>query len=486
MMKTFFMLVTSSMLTLVTCACNSEEVNTPDKDGGIFIENVAEQNTARAIEIIDNAIKCYFPESGTSMTRYYNPYTKTNSTEIASVWMYTSSIEAVNAAMKAMKTGKDNGSASLYDENFERYKELLKTLYDNLEYYAGTYTLTSYTQTKEWTVYGVNRGRDKGAAEVEGVLNVYDDQMWLIRELIRELLESYHLTGEQKYLEKAEYLTSYVLDGWDCTLDNTGKENGGITWGPGYCTKHSCSNGPLVSPLVWLHEIYKGKSDEVTYKYVADSNNRMERTEKKSDYYLKFAKAVYDYQKTHLMNPGIGVYDDMMGGGSEIKYITVGGERYRDNTPLPDRVGPAISYNSGTMLSGAADLFRATGDEVYKNDMIALSDKSFTYFAKPDADVKDHYSFEISGFNNWFNGVLMRGYADVRADYPKAADYLSAFQKNLDYAYENYSYEHMLPTNLLIGWHKAERTKNNVEGMFTFAFAAEYAVLANIEWNFKK
>ena len=81
-MKTFFMLVTSSMLTLVTCACNSEEVNTPDKDGGIFIENVAEQNTARAIEIIDNAIKCYFPESGTSMTRYYNPYTKTNSTEI--------------------------------------------------------------------------------------------------------------------------------------------------------------------------------------------------------------------------------------------------------------------------------------------------------------------------------------------------------------------------------------------------------------------
>ena len=44
-MKTFFTLMTSSMLTLVTCACNSEEVNTPDKDGGIFIENVAEQNT---------------------------------------------------------------------------------------------------------------------------------------------------------------------------------------------------------------------------------------------------------------------------------------------------------------------------------------------------------------------------------------------------------------------------------------------------------
>ena len=305
--------------------------------------------------------------------------------------------------------------------------------------------------------------------------------MWLIRELI----ESYHLTGEQKYLEKAEYLTSYVLDGWDCTLDNSGKQNGGITWGPGYFTKHSCSNGPLVSPLVWLHEIYKGKADEVTYGYVAENNSRKVKTEKKADYYLNFAKAVYDYQKGHLMNPGIGVYDDMMGGGDEIKYIIVDGERYRDNTPLPDRVGPAISYNSGTMLSGASDLYRVTGDKVYSDDMISLSDNSFSYFAKLDAVVKGYYYFEISGFNNWFNGVLMRGYADVRASYPKAADYLNAFQDNLDYAYENFNYEHMLPTNLLVGWNKSETTKNNVEGMFTFAFAAEYAVLANIEWNFK-
>ena len=169
----------------------------------------------------------------------------------------------------------------------------------------------------------------------------------------------------------------------------------------------------------------------------------------------------------------------------EIKYIIVDGERYRDNTPLPDRVGPAISYNSGTMLSGASDLYRVTGDKVYSDDMISLSDNSFSYFAKLDAVVKGYYYFEISGFNNWFNGVLMRGYADVRASYPKAADYLNAFQDNLDYAYENFNYEHMLPTNLLVGWNKSETTKNNVEGMFTFAFAAEYAVLANIEWNFK-
>ena len=269
----------------------------------------SKQNVERAIEIIDNAVECYFTGAGMAMSRYYNPYTGSRSEELGSVWMYTSSIEAVNAVLHALKVQKEQGINELYDAHFERYKELLSKLYSNTDYYAGTYTLVSFTQTKEWTVYGVNRGRDKGIAEVEGIMNVYDDQMWLIR----EYLEAYKFTGDTKYLTKAEYLTEYVLDGWDCTLDANGNQNGGIPWGPGYTTKHSCSNGPLISPLVWLHELYKGKNDEITYGYVATDNSRQKKTEKKSDYYLNMAKAVYDYQKQHLLTAE-GVYDDMMGG----------------------------------------------------------------------------------------------------------------------------------------------------------------------------
>ena len=359
-MKNLFTLLTLLLWTLVACSNDSAADEKPGSGGtDIPAGNLPMQNVARAIELIDNAVECYFTGTGMAMSRYYNPYTGNRSSELGSVWMYTSSIEAVNAAMKAMKTGQAKGETALYDSHFNRYKELLTQLYDNLEYYAGTFTLTSYTQTKQWTVYGVNRGNDKGAAQVEGILNVYDDQMWLVR----ELLESYHITGEQRYLEKAEYLMEYVLDGWDCTLDEQGNPLGGITWGPGYLTKHSCSNGPIVSPLVWLHEIYKGKSDEVTYGYVAADNSRKLRTEKKSDYYLGFAKAVYDWQKKYLLRPD-GVYDDMMGGydSPDIKYVTIDGERYRTGSKLRDRVGPAITYNSGTMLSGAADLLRATGD----------------------------------------------------------------------------------------------------------------------------
>ena len=39
--------------------------------------------------------------------------------------------------------------------------------------------------------------------------------------------------------------------------------------------------------------------------------------------------------------------------------------------------GEAYSYNSGTMLSGAADLYRITGEQAYLDDMKSLSTSSF-------------------------------------------------------------------------------------------------------------
>ncbi|MEG1586385.1 MAG: glycoside hydrolase family 76 protein, partial [Bacteroidales bacterium] len=400
------------------------------------------------------------------------------SDEKGSVWMYTSSIEAVNAVLHGLKAQKEEGNSALYDKYFDHYTNLLNKLYDNADYYKGTYTLTSYAQTKEWSIYGVNRGKDKGEAAVEGIENVYDDQQWLIR----ELLESYKITNNPEYLKKAEYLTEYVLDGWDCTLNADGKENGGITWGPGYTTKHSCSNGPMVSPLVWLSELYKGKNDEISYLYIAADNTRQTQTKKKSDYYLEFAEKVYNYQKSHLMRPD-GVYDDMMGGcvpNCDVAYETVNGIKYRKNTRLNDRVGPAISYNSGTMLSGAADLYRATANNEYLSDMKNLSDASFRYFAKLGTSKPGYYTYDISGFNNWFNGVLMRGYIDASQNHKPTEEYIDTFQNNLDYGYDNYLYNGFLPTNLLVGWSR-DNGNNKVEGMFTFAFAAEYALLSHYD-----
>jgi len=465
---------------MILAACSDTASDpVPENENPSDNVDLPERNLLRAMELTDHAVSSHFTGEGMAMARYYNPYTEVRSEEKGSIWMYTSAIEAVNAILHALEAHKEHGNAALYNEHFNKYSELLQKLYENADYYLGTFQLVSYTQTREWSIYGVNRAGAKGSANVEGVQNVYDDQMWLIR----ELLEGYRVTGKTEYLTKAEYLTEYVLDGWDCTRNANGEEMGGIPWGPGYVTKHACSNGPMVSPLVWLHELYKGKSDEVTHRYIdaEDKQTRKTAQVKKSDYYLDFAKKIYAWQKKQLLR-GDGVYDDMMGGCSpgSPETETIGGVAYRKGVICYDRVGPAITYNSGTMLSGGADLYRATGDNTYLEDVRKLSDASFQYFAKLGQTIPDYYTYDISGFRNWFNGVLMRGYVDVYPEYGTVADYIESFQRNLDYGYDNFQYNGFLPTNLLVGWSR-DNNNNRTEGMFNFAFAAEYAVLARYE-----
>lgn len=437
------------------------------------------ENIKRAVQLTERAFDAHFVGEDMAMARFYNPYLETRSDEYGSIWMYTSAIESVNAIMHALKENKSREGKMLNTQYFDKMEDLLANLYAGADFYLGTFSLTSYTQTKDWTIYGVNRGASKGNAKVDGIENVYDDQMWLIRELV----ESYKLTNNKQYLELAEYLADYVLDGWDTTIDENGNERGGIPWGPGYVSKHSCSNGPLISPLVWLHEIYSGSDDVVTYNYIdsADRISRKSKQMKKSDYYLMYAERVYEWQKKHLLRAD-GVYDDFMGGCTPRNPETelINGVSYRKGITCPDIIGPAYSYNTGTMLSGAADLYRATGNNDYLADGIKLSDASFSYFASLSADVDGYHAFAVSGFNNWFNGVLMRGYVDMYPYYNGVSQYIDAFQKNLDYGYSNHLYKGVLPANLLKGWDE-DNNKNNSEGMFSFTFGAEYAVLSAFE-----
>ena len=188
-------------------ACSSEPAT--GQDNKDLTE--AEMNLVRSMELVDAAVQNYFSVESMSMARYYNPYTKEQSDERGSVWMYTSAFEAVNAILTALKTQCDSGDTEMYDKYYKKYCDLLDRLFEGLQYYKGTFNLVSYTQTREWSVYAVDRAGAPGAANVSGILNVYDDQQWLAREFI----ESYYLTGSEKFLAEAEYLAEYILDGWD-------------------------------------------------------------------------------------------------------------------------------------------------------------------------------------------------------------------------------------------------------------------------------
>ena len=129
-MKKILTIITCFLLVAVACS-ESSASDTPDKPSGGA--TLSEENLLRAMQIADQAIALYFTGDGMAMSRYYNPYTEIRSEEKGSVWMYTSSIEAVNAILHGLKAQKDNGNAALYDQHFSRYVDLLGQLYDNAD-----------------------------------------------------------------------------------------------------------------------------------------------------------------------------------------------------------------------------------------------------------------------------------------------------------------------------------------------------------------
>ena len=443
------------------------------------------QDLQRAILMVDATMEHSFT-GGTSYRMYdtYNTATKAGS-GTADVWPYTAALEAHCSVIEALTILKDE-APQLYADNYERYVNRLKQLYNALDYYRGTYTLNSYAQIKSWSVYGVHRGGSKGTAAVTGIENVYDDQMWICRELVR----AYKLTGDKDYLNKAEYLANYCIDGWDCCLDANGNEYGGISWGPGYNSKHSCSNGPVIQPLVWLSEIYKTDDEQadLRYFYILQDGTRTNEMRRHSDVYLEMARKVYAWQKEKLLNKSTGVYWDMLGAViGDIQYVGEGRNKYRTHVDSHGPSGTAYTYNSGTMLAGTAELYRVTGEDSYLTDLNDLAKACWRNFAKGRRiDGVTFFEWPTdekaeSGFNTWFDDVLMRAYVDA-APYnttvyngkTHAEDVLLSYEQNLNYAFEHHNRDNMLPIHLIDGWGDNDVTK----GFHQLAFASEYAMIA--------
>lgn len=437
------------------------------------------EDLRRAIALVDDVMdKCF---TGTSMRMYDLYDTSTSRGEgTADVWPYTAALEAHCSVMEALVL-LHSSQPDLYDAHYARFETRLRALIDNLAYYKGSFTLHSYAQVASWSVYGVHRSRVKGTAAVTGIENVYDDQMWLCRELVR----AYRLTGSRSFLTLATTLANYCIDGWDCCLDPQGNEYGGISWGPGYNSKHSCSNAPLIQPLVWLSEIYRtdDEPEALYYRWIDADGHRQKEMHRRSDIYADFAAKVYAWQKAKLLNPSTGVYYDMLGADNTLQYVTVDNMKYRTHVDTGRPGGTAFTYNSGTMLCGAAELFRTTGDAAYDTDLFLLSQNCYNHFGTPktiDGEQYRQYPTDrkaTSGFNCWFNDVLMRACVDVCALSSQsryAESILEDFQMNLDYAWEHFRTDGFLPISLLTGWGDSPVTK----GFHQLAFASEYALLA--------
>lgn len=383
---------------------------------------LAVRNTERAHVLAQGLEELYITDNGRFLDIGMYANTKTGKPNgIASVW-HISAVLSMTSKLWALDAGGEGA----------HYATLYGDLLGTMEYHKGTAQITTYNGTTKRTMYAVNRSGAPGTASLAGVAAVYDDQMWIIRELIY----AYNVTQDERYLTEALELTDAVLDGWDTTVID-GKEVGGICWGPGYQTKHTCSNAPMIQPLVELYEIF------------AEEGRPMETN------YLEWAIKIYDWCADYLDN-GNGVYGDLVGSsrteqgvGKSKKFVTTSQSRDRDTS--------AYAYNTGAMISGAACLYRVTGESKYLTQAKKSARAAYREFTFSDkaSGLTQYTARSNSVYNStvWFNLILLEGYLDLFPYDTTCQTYIAAFQDSLDYGYENHLDKNgLLPRDLLAGW----------------------------------
>ena len=390
-------------------------------------------------------------------------------------------------------------------ENKADYKKLLDGYVAGLDYYDGTGWIVSTHGRMQWDhIYGVTRQQTKFTNNVEGINMVYDDLMWIARYFV----EGYTYNPEKTdFLEKAEYLTKCILDGWDSTKNGVG----GITWGPGYSTKHACSNSPVLSVLGGLAEIYKDTGALVTENdtvYVEQTfgqndvewENWVGKT--KYEYYLHWLKTVYDWQWANLRSSDY-CFIDLRGDSRETITNTNAAEDARERSYLKyggklDAGSSAkYTYNTGAMISGAAWLYRLTGKAEYLEQGRLMAEGAYHRFVKTvTVDGVEHKMYECTS-SLLFNSVLLQGYAELADAVKKVAPenkdtiikdelntYVGVFKSSISYSFDHHLLNRSLPQNYIQGWLYGDNTMDTHKDVKDAAATPEMlAIIVQYEKN---
>ena len=210
----------------------------------------------------------------------------------------------------------------------------------------------------------------------------YDDNVWLGI----DFTDSYMLTNEKRYLEKAELIWKFIQSGTD---DNLG---GGIYW----CeqekgSKNTCSNAP---GAVYALKLFIATGDSS---------------------YFHQGLNLYNWTKNNLQDT-----EDYL---------------FYDNIRLDGSVEKTkYAYNSGQMIQAASILYKLTEKKEYLTDAQQIAKGCSSYFFV-DFTGKDQTSFRlIKNGDIWFTAVMLRGFVELYT-IDKDRTYLDMFNKNLDQAW---------------------------------------------------
>lgn len=188
----------------------------------------------------------------------------------------------------------------------------------------------------------------------------YDDMEWNALTFLR----LYEITKEQQYLDATLLLWEDILKAW-----NTEYAGGGLAWRKDMLySKNACSNGPASILAVRLYKLTKEEA------------------------YLDWAKRIYEWQKDVLFDRATGAVFDNINGETDVI-----------NTV-------ALTYNQGTFLGTAVELFDVTQDPLYMND----AQKTANYTISKCIDASSNVlRDEGSGDGALFKGIFMRYFVQL-------------------------------------------------------------------------
>lgn len=325
-------------------------------------------NIERAKITLDSLYK-YYSISGTNLLRENYPFKNDyKATYLASeeqndapnpysyLWPYSGTFSAVNVLFE--KSG---------DKNFRKLldKKVLKGLEEYYDTKRTPYGYASY----------INSAKQSD--------RFYDDNVWLGI----DFTDTYMMTDDKKYLEKAQIIWDFVMSGCDDKL------GGGIYWCEQKKTsKNTCSNAP---GAVFAFKLFEATNDSS---------------------YFKQGKELYEWTKINLQ---------------DTDYV------YFDNIALDGKISKAkYPYNSGQMLQAAAFLYKFTKDVSYLKDAQNIAEASYNYFFE-DFTPSVGESFKVLKEHDvWFIAVMLRGYIALYL-LDGNSTYIDSFQKNLNYAWDN-------------------------------------------------
>ena len=294
------------------------------------------------------------------------------------LWPYSGTFSAVNALFEATHDKK--------------YKKLLDSrVLPGLEEYFDTQRVPNAYSSYIRTAPASDR--------------FYDDNIWLGI----DFTDTYQMTKEQKYLDKAQLIWKFIESGTDSIL------GGGIYW----CeqkkeSKNTCSNAP---GSVLALKLFKATND--------------------SSYFEK-GKKLYEWTQRNLQDSA--------------DYL------YFDNIRLDGKIGKAkFAYNSGQMMQSAALLYQLTKNPIYLKDAQNIARECFNYFFADFTPATNEETFRMLKKGDiWFTAVMLRGFIELY-QIDKDKTYINAFNKSLSYAWDNARDEKGLFNTDLTGNNKDER-----------------------------